>query len=117
MGFITGDIMLDMDTIYSAVTRLVEAASAPSRVILFGSYARDTAEADSDLDLLVIQQKIEDRGREYLRLREALGRVAPGIGVDLLLYQESEFIRRSQVPGTLLFEARQEGKVLYDAIH
>jgi predicted nucleotidyltransferase len=112
-----GDIMLDIDTIRTAVSRLVEAASAPSRVILFGSYARESAEEGSDLDLLVIQQNIEDRGREYLRLREALGRVSPGIGVDLLLYQESDYVRRSQVPGTLLFEARQEGKILYDALH
>lgn len=109
--------MLDMDIIRSAVNRLVAAASVPSRVILFGSYARETAGEDSDLDLLVIQQGIEDHGREYLRLREALGRVAPGVGVDLLLYQESEYAQRSQVPGTLLFEARQEGKILYDALH
>lgn len=109
--------MLDMDTIRSAVTRLVAAASVPSRVILFGSYARDGAQEDSDLDLLVIQRNIKDRGREYLRLREALGRVYPGVGVDLLLYRESEFVRRSQVPGTLLYEVRQEGKVLHDAIH
>jgi len=108
--------MLDMDIIRSAVSRLVEAASVPSRVILFGSYARETAEEGSDLDLLVIQQKIDDRGREYLRLREALGRVSPGVGVDLVLCRESEYVRRSQVPGTLLFEARREGKVLHDTI-
>jgi predicted nucleotidyltransferase len=109
--------MLDMKTIHSAAARLAAAASSPSRVIVFGSYARGTADEGSDLDLMVVEQELTDKAGEYLRLREALGRVAPGVGVDLLLYPLAEFERRSQVPGTLLFEARMEGKVLHDALH
>lgn len=110
-------MMLDMDTIRSAAARLAAAASSPSRVIVFGSYARGTANEDSDLDLMVVEQEILDPAGEYLRLRDALGRVAPGVGVDLLLYPRTEFERRSQVPGTILFEARQDGKVLHDGLH
>jgi len=51
-----------------------------------------------------------------MRLRDALGRLAPGVGVDLLLYQEHEYIQRSQVPGHVLYRARSEGKVLHDAL-
>lgn len=109
--------MLDAEAIQSAVKRMVAAASGPSRVILFGSYARGTAGEGSDLDLMVVEHELADRAGEYLRLREALGRVAPGIGVDLLLYPLAEFERRSQVPGTILFEARMEGKILHDALH
>lgn len=109
--------MLDAEAIQSAVKRMVAAASGPSRVILFGSYARGTASEGSDLDLMVVEHELTDKAGEYLRLREALGRVAPGIGVDLLLYPLAEFERRSQVPGTILFEARMEGKVLHDALH
>ena len=109
--------MLDAEAIQSAVKRMVAAASGPSRVILFGSYARGTAEEGSDLDLMVVERELTDKAKEYLLLREALGRVAPGVGVDLLLYPLAEFERRSQVPGTILFEARMEGKVLHDAIH
>lgn len=109
--------MLDAETIQSAVERMIAAATSPSRVILFGSYARGTAEEGSDVDLMVVEQELPDKAAEYLRLREALGRVAPGIGVDLLLYPLAEFERRSQVPGTILFEARMDGKVLHDAIH
>ena len=109
--------MLDADAIQSAVKRMVAAASGPSRVILFGSYARGTADEGSDLDLMVVEHELADKAGEYLRLREALGRIAPGVGVDLLLYPLAEFERRSQVPGTILFEARMEGKVLHDALH
>ena len=109
--------MLDMKTISAAAARLAVAASSPSRVIVFGSYGRGTAQEGSDLDLMVIEQDLPDKAAEYLKLRNALGRVAPGIGVDLLIYPRAEFERRSQVPGTILFEARVEGKVLHDALH
>ena len=45
--------MLDAEAIQSAVKRMVAAASGPSQVILFGSYARGTADEGSDLELLV----------------------------------------------------------------
>lgn len=108
--------MLDESTIQRAADRLAGAASSPSRVILFGSYARGTADAGSDLDLMVIEQNLADPGAEYLVLMQALGRVAPGVGVDLLLYPQGEFERRSQVPGTVLFRARHEGRVLHDSL-
>lgn len=108
--------MLDEATIRSAAQRLAKAASAPSRVIVFGSYARGAADAGSDLDLMVIERTINDRAGEYLRLMDALGRVSPGVGVDLLLYPQSEFERRSQVPGTLPYRVRREGRVLHDSL-
>ena len=108
--------MLDESTIQRAAERLACAASSPSRVILFGSYARGTADAGSDLDLMVIEQSLADPGAEYLVLMQALGRVAPGVGVDLLLYPQGEFERRSQVPGTVLYRARREGRVLHDTL-
>ncbi|MGQ0592177.1 MAG: nucleotidyltransferase domain-containing protein [Gammaproteobacteria bacterium] len=108
--------MLDDKTIQSAVARLVAAASSASQIILFGSYARGAADAGSDLDLLVVEREISDKAAEYMRLRDALGRLAPGVGVDLLLYREHEYAERSQVPGHVLHRARKEGKVLYDAL-
>jgi predicted nucleotidyltransferase len=109
--------MLDMEAIHAAAARLAAAASSPSRIIVFGSYGRGTASENSDLDLMVVEREIADKADEYLRLMDALDRAALDIGVDLLLYPLAEFERRSQVPGTILFEARMEGKVLHDAIH
>jgi predicted nucleotidyltransferase len=108
--------MLAQDAIRAAADRLIAAASSPARVILFGSYARGTATEDSDLDLMVIEQTLQEQARadEYLRLRKAIGGI--GVGVDLLIYPLAEFERRSQVPGTVLFEARMDGQVLHDAI-
>lgn len=109
--------MIDMKTIKAASDRLAAAASSPTRVILFGSYGRGTADEDSDLDLMVIELELVNKADEYRRLRKAIGGIGIGIGVDLLIYPKAEFERRSQVPGTVLFEARVEGQVLHDALH
>lgn len=104
--------MISESTIQQAVDRLVAAAN-PSKVILFGSYARGDATDDSDLDLMVIEREVNNQYEEMIRLHKAVGDV--GIGVDVLVYSNTEASRRSQVPGTLLYWAFKEGKVLYVA--
>ena len=99
--------------IRDAAHRVAAAASSAAKVIVFGSYGRGDADEGSDLELMVVERELKDRGEEYLRLREAIGRV--GVGVDLLVYSEKEFERRSQVPGTVLYWARKEGKIVHDA--
>ena len=105
--------MLNPDQIANAAQRVVAAASSPATVIMFGSYACGDADEGSDLDLLVVQSELMDEAAEYLHLRSAVGRI--GIGVDLLLFSQRDFERRSQVPGTLPYWAKKEGKVLHDA--
>lgn len=105
--------MLHPDQLALAAQRVAAAASQPATVIVLGSYARGDADEGSDLDLLVIEPELADKGAEYLRLKAAVGRI--GVGVDLLLYSRRDFERRSQVPGTLPYWAKKEGRVLHDA--
>ena len=100
--------------IQQAVDRLV-ASAQPSKVILFGSYARGDATESSDLDLMVIEPEVSNQFEEMVRLRNVLGRMT--VGVDLLVYSDSEATRRSQVPGTALYWAFKEGRVMYDTSH
>jgi predicted nucleotidyltransferase len=106
--------MLSAEMIAGAARRVAAAASSPSRVVLFGSYARGTADGDSDLDLLVIEKHVPNRADEYLRLRKAVGPM--GTGVDVLIYSEQEAARRAAVPGSMLYWAIKEGRVLHDAL-
>jgi predicted nucleotidyltransferase len=106
--------MIDEKTLQGIVERIV-AVARPSRVILFGSYGRGDASPESDLDILVITPQLANPYDEVVRLRKAVGNV--GIDVDVLAYSEGEYERRSQVPGTVLYWARKEGRAVYEAAH
>jgi predicted nucleotidyltransferase len=103
--------MLKHEDIESAVARLVKAAHAPLKVILFGSYASGTATEGSDIDLLVVETEIPDIPKEYNRLRGAIGAI--GTGVDILLYPLADFDRRANWQTSPVYDAVRYGKVMY----
>jgi predicted nucleotidyltransferase len=101
--------MTGEDLIDEAGRRL--AAAAPDAdVILFGSRARGEAQPDRDLDLLVIEPDFARRGEEYIRLRKELRGL--GVAIDLVIYRRCEADERRGVPGSLLYRALGEGRVL-----
>ncbi len=106
--------MIDESTLQQIVKRILVTAQ-PSRVILFGSYGRGNADEGSDLDLMVILPEVSDKYDQMVRLHKAVGSV--GVGIDVLVYSEAEYQRRSQVPGTVLYWARKEGRQIYAAAH
>jgi len=103
-------MMISQETINQAVSKIV-AVAEPCKVILFGSYARNEATHDSDLDLLVIKPQLINKGMEMVKLRHAVGYI--GIGVDVLVYSQQEVDKRGKIPSSALYYALKEGKVLY----
>lgn len=102
--------MTAAETIHQAVGRLT-ADPLPQRIILFGSQARGDADAGSDIDLLVIEREVPDRAAEMVRLRRLL-RPLPA-AFDVLVYSQDEVERWGSQPGTALFWALREGRVLH----
>jgi predicted nucleotidyltransferase len=98
--------------IEQAVERLVDAASSPRLVILFGSRAQGRERADSDVDLLVVEDEVPDPAQEYRRLRQAIHGL--DAGVDLLLYGADEFERRRHWWASPVHDAVLTGRVMYD---
>ncbi len=92
---------------------LIDAASAPAKVILFGSHARGEADDGSDFDFLVIEETVPDRRAEAARLRRALGDFnAP---VDVIVMDVALAERRAKVRGTMVHRALREGRVLAES--
>lgn len=107
--------MIDESTLQQIVKRILVTAQ-PSRVILFGSYGRGNADEGSDLDLMVILPEVSDKYHQMVRLHKAVGSV--GVGIDRCAgILEAEYQRLSQVPGTVLYWARKEGRQIYAAAH
>jgi predicted nucleotidyltransferase len=106
------DSMISEETIQLAVQLLAHAAPA-TRIILFGSYARGTPSDYSDLDFLVLKRVVRNRRAEIVRLLRVLE--PHGIPADVLVASEEVFDAWKDIPGTVLYEASQEGRVVYEA--
>lgn len=97
-------------TVTAAIRALAEGAR-PQKILIFGSYARGDATAASDLDLLVIEDDVPDRAYEMVRLRRLLRPLR--IPADVLVYSADEVQRWGSQPGSALYWALREGKVVY----
>lgn len=93
------------------VERIVKGFN-PLRVILFGSWARGTANQWSDVDLLVVFPALGDKREMAINIRHSLD----GLSVckDILVSTPDEISGRGQIVGTVLHSALREGKVLYE---
>ena len=85
--------------------RLVE-GFAPERIILFGSQARETADARSDVDILVICSFTGKRRHLMVEMDRALDGV--DCAFDILILTPEEYERNRQIPGTIARPAWKE---------
>jgi predicted nucleotidyltransferase len=104
------------DEILRRATDRLVAQFRPQRVILFGSQARGTGDARSDVDLLVICPVPPGAGSRR-KLMVAMDRALRGIemATDVIILTPEEFERDRQIPGTVARPAWREGRVLYEA--
>ncbi len=93
--------------------RILADAAQPLKIILFGSYADGKPTEESDVDLLVIERTVPDKLGEMVRLRRLLRPLR--IPVDVLVYSEDEVREWGHLPGTALYWALKQGKVLHEA--
>jgi uncharacterized protein len=104
--------MVSAETIDKLVRTIVAGAS-PTKVILFGSYARGDARDDSDIDLLVVEPTVRSKRDEMVRLRRLLRPFR--VPVDVIVVSETEFNDWAHLAGTILYWANTEGKLLHEA--
>jgi uncharacterized protein len=94
----------------SRLTQLLVDSANPARIILYGSYARGQASADSDIDIMVVETDVHDRFKT-LEPSSALFR---HFGRSAVVSKE-KFNYWRDTPGNVYFEAATEGRTLYEA--
>jgi len=82
-------------------------------VILFGSAATGTMTRDSDIDLLVLEEDVQDGREEALRIREALSDLPSAF--DVIVMRTERFEETRNVIGGIAWPAAHHGKVIYEA--
>jgi predicted nucleotidyltransferase len=89
------------------------ARARPHRIIVFGSYAKGTATATSDLDLLVVRET----DRPMAQRADDLTPICNGylIPIDLHVYTPEEVREYSKEDYHFLQTVVRTGKVVYDA--
>ncbi|MCK4397864.1 MAG: nucleotidyltransferase domain-containing protein [Methanophagales archaeon] len=92
--------------------QLLKKAANPVKIILFGSYATGKADENSDLDFLVVEKELKARRMEMVRLRRILSPLR--IPIDIIVVSERVFNDWADTPGTVIYEATLEGRVLYE---
>ena len=95
----------------SVVDEVVRAVD-PVEVILFGSVARGEEGPDSDIDLLVVFERIEPAEKRPMmaRIRSAITTFAP---VDVIVADPIELAARHDDLGSILYWPAREGRPVY----
>lgn len=100
-------------TVRSDIRRIVNQIVerfAPLRVVLFGSHAQGQADADSDVDLIVIMSN-EVKQITSLDIRRAISYNTP---LDVLVYSQDALDARITAGDFFLQDALETGEVLYE---
>ena len=102
------------EQLIAEIVRRLRDALNPTTIYLFGSWAYGQAGPDSDLDILIVvpESDISFFQRAALAYR-ALRHI--GTPVDVQVYTQEEFSRRSDLPVSFERTVREKGRVLYAA--
>ena len=96
----------------SRIRERLVARFRPRRTILFGSQARKTADARSDVDLLVVLPVRRKRRTLVSAMYDALADLR--IALDLVVLTPKEYEIDKLIPGTIARPAWLEGTVIYE---
>jgi len=96
-----------IDKIINAILQVI----IPDKIILFGSQARGQARADSDYDILIIKDKLENisqvEGNIYVNF------IGIGVPIELIIATDEIIEKNKKRSVSVIKEALSEGIVIY----
>lgn len=94
------------------ITEKIRAGYRPEMIVLFGSYAKDTVDPDSDIDLLVIKDSNQRRDERDREIRVLLRDIK--LPMDIFVYTPEEITKLRHLEGSFVNEIFKKGKVVYE---
>lgn len=82
------------------------------RVILFGSHANGNSNENSDIDLCIITNENKRKLNIIREIRSCISSIINS-SLDLVVYNEDEFNKRSSLKSTMEYKIKNEGVNLY----
>jgi predicted nucleotidyltransferase len=92
----------------------------PSRIILFGSYAKGDQNENSDIDLMVIldnnhiSRTYAERLNKRISIRKLVLEINRKIPLDILVYSKAELRKIKEHGNYLIDEIEKTGKIIYE---
>lgn len=103
--------MVNKSLMQEATNRLVKVYD-PLKIYLFGSYAWGHPDEESDVDLLIIVDKSEEK--IYKRAIHAFDPLYDlDLSTDILVLTREEFEQRADNITTLYYKIKRQGKIVY----
>lgn len=104
--------MITPQIIEEVKKRLIETYN-PVEIYIFGSYARGTADEESDLDLLIIVDECDPKDR-YKAMSEGY-RALFGLNIskDIIVLSKSEFDIAAKNPQRIFYHIKENGTQFY----
>lgn len=104
---------ITLDRIIEETLRRILSVVKPTKVVLFGSAARDSMGENSDIDLLVVVSAGVHRRQTAQKIYRNM--VGVGFAADIIVVTEEDVERYRDRQGLIIMPAMLEGKVLYAA--
>jgi predicted nucleotidyltransferase len=102
----------EIQPILDRIVKKIAENSTAEKIILFGSWATGAATDDSDLDLLIVMNTRGSKRQEAIKVDLLLEGIP--LPTDVVVVTPADIEKYRNLPGTIIRQALQEGKVLYE---
>ena len=103
--------MIDDKTLSEIVKRVTEVSNI-NKIYLVGSQASESSGEESDIDLIIIKDTLEERLKRSIEFQRKL--IGIKVPVDIMVYTNEEFEFGKQVKNSFLYNAMSQSRLLYE---
>lgn len=102
-----------MNSMINQLVEEIKAGYSPEKIILFGSYAWGSPDADSDIDLLIIKESEKPFHKRWSDVCRLVSRIRKGVAFSPFVVTPDELRERLEMGDPFFKKIIKEGEVLY----